>query len=262
VSTETPLLRIEQLRRSYGGVSAVSGATFDVAERSMTALIGPNGAGKTTVFDLISGFVRPDDGAVTFSGRRISGRSPEHIARRGLIRTFQLTRLFRAMSVLENLLVAGQNHPGESLGRMFLRPLSARRRERELRHRAGALLERFGLEDDRNRLAGSLSGGQSKLLELARVLMAEPRMVLLDEPFAGINPTLTNKLLQQIEETRRQGVTVLFIEHDLDVVMTHAQHVIVMANGAVIAAGPPDAVRRDERVLDAYLGMTATGAGE
>lgn len=262
MSTETPLLRIEQLRRSYGGVSAVSGATFDVAEGSMTALIGPNGAGKTTVFDLISGFVRPDDGAVTFSGRRISGRSPEHIARRGLIRTFQLTRLFRAMSVLENLLVAGQRHPGEGLGRMFLRPLSARRRERELRRRAGALVERFGLEDDRNRLAGSLSGGQSKLLELARVLMAEPRMVLLDEPFAGINPTLTNRLLEQIDEIRRQGVTVLFIEHDLDVVMTHAQQVIVMADGAVIAAGPPDAVRRDERVLDAYLGMTTTGADE
>lgn len=262
MNVETPLLRIEQLRRSYGGVSAVSGATFDVAEGSMTALIGPNGAGKTTVFDLISGFVRPDGGAVTFSGRRVTGRSPEHIARRGLIRTFQLTRLFRAMTVLENLLVAGQSHPGEGLGRMFLRPVSAGRRERELRRRAGALLERFGLEGDRDRLAGSLSGGQSKLLELARVLMAEPKMVLLDEPFAGINPTLTNSLLAQIEETRRQGVTVLFIEHDLDVVMTHAQHVIVMANGAVIAAGPPDAVRRDERVLDAYLGMTEAGAAE
>lgn len=262
MSTETPLLRIDELRRSYGGVSAVSGATFDVAEGSMTALIGPNGAGKTTVFDLISGFVRPDDGAVTFSGRRISGRSPEHIAQRGLIRTFQLTRLFRAMSVLDNLLVAGQSHPGEGLGQMFLRPLSARGRERDLRRRAGALLERFSLEDDRDRLAGNLSGGQSKLLELARVLMAEPRMILLDEPFAGINPTLTSSLLEQIEEIRREGVTVLFIEHDLDVVMTHAQHVIVMANGAVIAAGPPDAVRRDERVLDAYLGVTATGAGE
>jgi branched-chain amino acid transport system ATP-binding protein len=214
------------------------------------------------MFDLISGFVHPEDGAVTFSGRRISGRSPEHIARRGLVRTFQLTRLFRAMSVLDNLLVAGQRHPGEGLARMWLRPLSAGRRERELRRRASWLLERFGLEEHRDRLAGNLSGGQGKLLELARVLMAEPTMVLLDEPFAGINPTLTNKLLEQIQEMRSQGVTVLFIEHDLDVVMTHAQHVIVMANGTVIAAGSPDEVRRDERVLDAYLGTTATGVGE
>ena len=226
----------------------------------MTALIGPNGAGKTTAFDLISGFVRPDGGAITFSGRRINGRSPEHIARRGLVRTFQLTRLFRAMSVVDNLLVAGQQHPGENLWRMLLRPLATRRRERELRRRAGELMERFELEQHRDQLAGSLSGGQGKLLELARVLMAEPRMVLLDEPFAGVNPTLTNKLLGQIEEMRAAGVTVLFIEHDLDVVMTHAQRVIVMANGAVIAAGPPDAIRRDQRVLDAYLG-TALDAG-
>jgi neutral amino acid transport system ATP-binding protein len=262
MSSDTPLLRVEQLRRSYGGVNAVAGASFDVAEGSMTALIGPNGAGKTTMFDLISGFVHPDDGAVTFGGRRISGRSPEHIARRGLVRTFQLTRLFRAMSVLDNLLVAGQRHPGDGLARMMVRPLAARRRERELQRRATSLLERFGLDEHRDHLAGTLSGGQGKLLELARVLMAEPSMVLLDEPFAGINPTLTNSLLEQIEEMRRHGVTVLFIEHDLDVVMTHAQRVIVMANGAVIAAGPPDAVRRDERVLDAYLGTTATAVAE
>jgi branched-chain amino acid transport system ATP-binding protein len=164
------------------------------------------------------------------------------------------------MSVRDNLVVAGQRHPGESLVRVVLQPLASIRREREIRRRARSLLERFRLADKAEELAGSLSGGQGKLLELARVLMASPRMVLLDEPFAGVNPTLTRELLAQIEEMRAEGVTVLFIEHDLDVVMTHAQHVIVMANGRVIATGPPDEVRRDERVLDAYLGTSDVGA--
>jgi neutral amino acid transport system ATP-binding protein len=164
------------------------------------------------------------------------------------------------MTVLDNLLVAGQTHPGESLVRLVVRPLASVRREREIRGRARGLLARFGLEEKSHELAGNLSGGQGKLLELARVLMTAPRMALLDEPFAGVNPTLKRELLVQIEEMRLEGVTVLFIEHDLDVVMTHAQTVIVMANGRVIASGPPEQVRRDERVLDAYLGTTAIGA--
>jgi ABC-type branched-subunit amino acid transport system ATPase component len=254
------LLRVEDLQRSYGGVAAVAGASFDVAEGSLTALIGPNGAGKTTAFDLISGFARPHDGSVMFAGSRIDGRAPEDVARRGLVRTFQLTRLFRAMSVLDNLLVAGQQHPGESLARIITRPVKSIRREREIRRRAYALLERFGLEVKSSELAGNLSGGQGKLLELARVLMAAPRMILLDEPFAGVNPVLKHELLAHIEEMCSAGVTVLFIEHDLDVVMTHAQHVIVMANGRVIATGAPDRVRRDERVLDAYLGTPDGGS--
>jgi branched-chain amino acid transport system ATP-binding protein len=250
----TTLLRVDELRRSYGGVAAVAGASFDVAEGSLTALIGPNGAGKTTVFDLISGFARPHGGTVTFAGSRIDGRSAESVARRGLVRTFQLTRLFRAMSVLDNMLVAAQQHPGESLTRILIRPISSINRERDTRRRARSLLRRFQLDAKANELAGNLSGGQGKLLELARVLMASPRMILLDEPFAGVNPALTQELLAHIEEVRAEGVTVLFIEHDLDVVMTHAQHVIVMASGRVIATGPPDHVRQDERVLDAYLG--------
>jgi branched-chain amino acid transport system ATP-binding protein len=257
---DPPLLRVEELRRSYGGVAAVTGASFDVAEGSMTALIGPNGAGKTTAFDLISGFVKPHGGSVRFAGSRIDGRAPEDVARLGLVRTFQLTRLFRAMSVLDNLLVAGQQHPGERLARIVIRPVTAIRREREIRRRARSLLERFRLDAKAHELAGSLSGGQGKLLELARVLMTAPRMILLDEPFAGVNPALTRELLAQIEEMRAEGVTVLFIEHDLDVVMTHAQEVIVMANGRVIATGPPNQVRRDERVLDAYLGTTEVEA--
>jgi neutral amino acid transport system ATP-binding protein len=260
MTRDARVLRVEDLRRSYGGVAAVAGASFEVAEGSMTALIGPNGAGKTTAFDLISGFVRPHGGAVTFAGTRIDGRSPEAVARRGLVRTFQLTRLFRAMPVRDNLLVAGQQHPGESLLRAVTRPRASIRREREIRERARSLLERFGLAPKAQELAGTLSGGQGKLLELARALMSAPRMVLLDEPFAGVNPTLTRELLEHIEQMRAEGVTVLFIEHDLDVVMTHAQHVIVMANGAVIAAGPPEHVRRDERVLDAYLGTPESGA--
>lgn len=248
------LLRVEELRRSYGGVAAVAGASFDVSERSLTALIGPNGAGKTTAFDLISGFARPDAGSVMFAGSRIDGRAPESVARRGLVRTFQLTRLFRAMSVLDNMLVAGQQQPGERLTRILIRPISSISRERDIRRRARSLLKRFQLEAKADELAGNLSGGQGKLLELARVLMASPRMILLDEPFAGVNPALTLELLAHIEEVRADGVTVLFIEHDLDVVMTYAQHVIVMANGRVIATGPPEQIRRDERVLDAYLG--------
>jgi branched-chain amino acid transport system ATP-binding protein len=254
------LLSVEDLRRSYGGVAALAGASFDVAEGSLTALIGPNGAGKTTAFDLISGFARPHAGSVTFAGSRIEGRAPEKVARRGLVRTFQLTRVFRAMSVLDNMLVAGQQHPGESLTRIIIRPIRSINRERDIRRRARLLLSRFQLEAKANELAGNLSGGQGKLLELARVLMAGPRMILLDEPFAGVNPALTQELLAHIEEVRAEGVTVLFIEHDLDVVMTHAQHVIVMANGRVIAAGPPDEVRRDERVLDAYLGTADVGS--
>ena len=254
------LLRVEDLQRSYGGVAAVAGASFDVAEGSLTALIGPNGAGKTTAFDLISGFARPHDGSIMFAGSRIDGRAPEDVARRGLVRTFQLTRLFRAMSVLDNLLVAGQQHPGESLAQIITRPVKSIHREREIRRRAYSLLERFRLEVKSNELAGNLSGGQGKLLELARVLMAAPRMILLDEPFAGVNPVLKHELLAHIEEMCADGVTVLFIEHDLDVVMTHAQHVIVMANGRVIATGPPDRVRRDERVLDAYLGTPDGGS--
>jgi neutral amino acid transport system ATP-binding protein len=251
----SPILRVEELRKSFGGVAAVAGATFDVLPGSMTALIGPNGAGKTTAFDLISGFVRPDAGRVIFASRTIGGRAPEAIARHGLVRTFQLTRVFRAMTVRENLLVGSQRHPGERLLHGALRPLAARRHERAAARQADEILESFGLAAHCNELADNLSGGQRKLVELARVVMARPKLVLLDEPFAGVNPTLTKELLLHIKRLRDEGITVLFVEHDLDLVMGHADHVIVMASGSVLASGPPDLIRKDERVLEAYIGV-------
>jgi len=252
------LLRIENLCRSYGGVSAVAGASFEVASGSMTALIGPNGAGKTTAFDLISGFLRPDQGSILYRERPIGGLAPERIARLGLVRTFQLTRVFSVMTVLENMLVAAQGNSGERLTQVLLRPLHARRGDHAAEARALKLLSRFGLAEKAHEYGGGLSGGQRKLLELARVLMTEPRLVLLDEPFAGVNPTLKLELLAHIEEMRDAGVTVLFIEHDMELVMRAAEQVIVMANGAVVAAGPPREIRQDPRVLDAYLGTHAT----
>jgi neutral amino acid transport system ATP-binding protein len=250
-----PILRVEGLRKSFGGVAAVAGATFEVAPGSLTALIGPNGAGKTTAFDVISGFVRADAGHISYAGRSIGRRSPETIARLGLVRTFQLTRVFRAMTVRENLLVGAQSHPGEHLVQVVVRPLASLRREQVARRQADIILERLSLGPYRDDLAGNLSGGQRKLLELARVLMARPRMVLLDEPFAGVNPVLRVELLRNIEELRNEGITVLFVEHDLDLVMRQAEQVIVMANGSVLASGSPETVRSDARVLDAYIGI-------
>ena len=257
MSAADPLLSVRELRRSHGGVAAVAGASFDVARGSMTALIGPNGAGKTTAFDVVSGFLRPHGGSVSYDGRRIEGMAPERISGLRLVRTFQLTRVFNVMTVMENMLVAARGNGGEHLVQLVLRPFHSLRVDRAARVRARDLLDRFGLAEKEHDYAGSLSGGQRKLLELARVLMAEPRLLLLDEPFAGVNPTLKQELLLHIREIRDSGITVFFIEHDIEVVMAEADHVIVMANGSVVAAAPPEVVRRDPRVVDAYLGVSA-----
>jgi neutral amino acid transport system ATP-binding protein len=254
--TQEPILIVEDLHKSFGGVHAVAGASFGVARGSITALIGPNGAGKTTLFDLVTGFGAPDRGAVRFEGRDISGLPPHRIARLGLVRTFQLTRVFAAMTVLENMMLAAPGQPGEALTGLMVSPRSARRAEEATRQRALALLGAFNLESKAADYAGTLSGGQRKLLELARALMVEPRLVLLDEPMAGVNRVLGQRLLDDVDQRRHEdGTTFLFVEHDMDVVMTRADRVIVMAEGTVIAEGPPESIRADQRVIDAYLGQ-------
>jgi neutral amino acid transport system ATP-binding protein len=260
VADAPALLTVSELAKSFGGLRAVNGATLDVERGSITALIGPNGAGKTTLFNLLTGFLRPDRGDVRLDGASIYGRPPHLVAERGMMRTFQLTKALAAMSVLENMLLGAQRHPGERLVGLARHPVGWRHRERQARERALELLERFELASYAAAYAGTLSGGQRKLLELARLLMAEPRLVLLDEPLAGVNPVLGARLLRHMHRLRDElGTTLLFIEHDMEVVMGNADRVLVMAEGRLIASGPPAEVRRDRRVIDAYLGAHAEG---
>ena len=252
------LLEVEGVVKRFGGIQAVDGARFSVAAGSVTALIGPNGAGKTTLFNLVTGFESPDRGSVRFDGEEVAKLPSYAIARRGMVRTFQLTRALAAMPVLDNMMLAAPDQPGERLSNVLLRPGAVRAREREVQEQAEELLDVFGLRDKADDYAGTLSGGQRKLLELARALMVRPRMLLLDEPMAGINPTLGRRLLDHIQRLRsEEGVTFLFVEHDMEVVMNHSDRVVVMAEGRVIASGEPHEVRSDPAVVDAYLGSPA-----
>jgi len=247
------LLEVRDVVHAFGGVRAVDGATLDVESGSITGLIGPNGAGKSTLFNCVSGFLRPQSGSVLLEGKRIEKSAPHRIARSGLVRTFQTPRALTRMTVLDNVMLAAPRNGGERLGGALAR--SARRRERTVRARAVELLELVRLDGHADALAGTLSGGQRKLLDLVRALMVEPRILLLDEPMAGVSPTLRVELLEHILALRdRDGVTLLIVEHDLDFVMRASDRVIVMNDGHVIAQGAPDEVRADERVVDAYLG--------
>jgi ABC-type branched-subunit amino acid transport system ATPase component len=246
-------LQVSEIVRAFGGVRAVDDASFEVEAGSITGLIGPNGAGKSTLFNCISGFLRPQSGRVLLDGKRIDRRAPHRVARAGLVRTFQTPRALTRMTVLENVMLAAPRQGGERLAGSLLS--SARRREREVRARATELLQLVRLDGEASALAGTLSGGQRKLLDLVRALMVEPRILLLDEPMAGVSPTLRVELLEHILALReRDGLTLLIVEHDLDFVMRASDRVIVMNDGRVIAQGPPEEVRADERVVDAYLG--------
>ncbi|WP_435065988.1 ABC transporter ATP-binding protein [Halobaculum sp. EA56] len=249
-------LVVENLRKTFGGIVAVDDASFSVAEGSLTGLIGPNGAGKSTTFNCITGVHEPTAGRVTFRGEDITGMATHEVAQQGLVRTFQIARELPEMTVLENMMLAPQAQVGERLSYSVLPGLRDRvvRQEEELLERVWEQLEFFEIDHLAEEYAGNLSGGQRKLLEMARALMTDPEMVLLDEPLAGVNPTLEEKLLDRIHELRERGNTFLLVEHDMDVIMDNCEHVIVMHQGSVLAEGTPDQITDDERVVEAYLG--------
>jgi branched-chain amino acid transport system ATP-binding protein len=248
------MLVVESVVRRFGGLLAVSVDHLEVPRDKITALIGPNGAGKTTLFNVLTGFDHADGGRWRFDGVDVSGWPAYRLAREGMVRTFQLTKALSGLTVLDNMLLGASHQSGE---RMVLAPLRFRWRaeEREARARALALLDDFGLADRRSDLAATLSGGQRKLLEMARALMVEPKLVMLDEPMAGVNPALVQSLLHHVQRLRDEGRTVVFVEHDMDVVMSISDRVVCMAEGRVIADGTPEEVVADQAVIDAYLGQ-------
>jgi branched-chain amino acid transport system ATP-binding protein len=251
------LLSVTGITKRFGGVEALAGCTLSVREGSITGLIGPNGAGKTTLFNVISGLTPADGGEIRLGDDRLDGLSAHAIARRGVARTFQIPRPLARMTVLENMLVYAQAQPGEKLARVFVSPTRVATAEARLRERAHAILESVELVSLAGERAETLSGGQKKLLELARALMSEPRIILLDEPGAGVNPTLMHSLVEAIRALRAAGRTFLLIEHDMDLVTELCDPVIVMAQGRTLVEGPFAEVRRDPRVVEAYLGTAA-----
>ena len=249
-----PILVTDGIMRRFGGLVAVDVAHLEIQRGAITALIGPNGAGKTTFFNLMTGFDRPNTGSWTFDGRDLGRLASHQVARRGMVRTFQLTKALTRLTVLENMKLGATGQRGERL-LTSLWPFAWQAQEREIEERATALLARFKLDHMADDLAGTLSGGQRKLLEMARSLMVEPSMVMLDEPMAGVNPALTQSLLDHIQTLPRDfDMTVLFVEHDMDVVMRISDWVIVMAEGRIVAEGPPAAVAENPAVITAYLG--------
>lgn len=248
------LLTTHDLSRSFGELRAVDGVSLNVRAGSMTGLIGPNGAGKTTFFNLLTGALKPDGGTVHLDGRDVTGMAPDRLFGAGLGRTFQIPRPFARMSVLENVMLAPLGQVGETIGGPFLFRGRMRDEERRIRARALEVLDFVTLGDLADHPAGQISGGQMKLLELARVLMGDPKLILLDEPAAGVNPVLTETLIGKIEELNRGGTTFVIIEHDMDFVMRHCDPVIALAEGRVIFQGTADEALANPVLLDAYLG--------
>lgn len=248
-----PLLTLDAVRKDFGGVRAVDVDHLEVQRGTITGLIGPNGAGKTTLFNVLTGFDRATTGRWSFDGRGVARLSAHRLARRGMVRTFQLTKTLSRLTVLENMKLAAVGQRGERLVAALARPLW-RRQDTGTERRADELLERFRLAEMRDEYAGYLSGGQRKLLEVARALMVDPSLVMLDEPMAGVNPALRQSLLGHITGLRDAGRTVLFVEHDMDVVMGISDWVVCMAQGRIIAEGPPPSITGNQAVIDAYLG--------
>jgi branched-chain amino acid transport system ATP-binding protein len=253
VAKPDPILVVDGVRRTFGGLTAVDVDHLEVQRGVITALIGPNGAGKTTFFNLLTNFDEPDAGTRRFDGNDLDGVPAHKVANLGMVRTFQLTKSLSKMSVIENMRLGATHQKGETLWRSLI-PSLWRAEERANTERADALLERFKLAHMREEYAGTLSGGQRKLLEMARALMVRPTMVMLDEPMAGVNPALKQSLLEHVKGLRDEGMTVLFVEHDMDMVQEISDWVVVMAEGRIIAEGPPASIGQNQAVVDAYLG--------
>lgn len=248
-----PIVIADNIVRQFGGLTAVDVEHVEIQRGAITALIGPNGAGKTTFFNLLTGFDQPNSGDWSLNGKSLKGMPPHKVSRMGMVRTFQLTKALFRLSVLDNMRLGARDQIGEGIFRSLL-PFLWKREEEEITARSRELLTRFKMIEKQDDFAAALSGGQRKLLEMARALMTNPELVMLDEPMAGVNPALTQSLLGHIKDLREQGMTVLFVEHDMDMVRDISDWVIVMAQGKIVAEGPPDVVMSDQAVIDAYLG--------
>ena len=248
-----PVLVVDSVRKSFGGLVAVDVDHLEIERGAITALIGPNGAGKSTLFNLLTGFDTPDQGRWTFDGHDLSRVHAHRIADYGLVRSFQLTKALARLTVMENMMLAAPGQRGERLGAALFRRRWSQQ-EADIRARADDLLARFKLDTKSDDFAGTLSGGQRKLLDMARALMTDPRLICLDEPMAGVNPVLTESLLLHITALRDEGMSVVFVEHDMAVVMEISDWVVVLGEGRIIAEGPPQAVATNPAVIDAYLG--------
>ncbi len=250
-----PLLDATELSKSFGGIQAVNNTNIAVNHGSITGLIGPNGAGKTTLFNLLSNFIKPDRGQIIFDNKPIHHLPPHKIATKGFIRTFQVARVLSRLSVLENMLLATPNQTGENFFKVWFQQKKMRAEERANKERAMEILESVGLAAKAYDYAGALSGGQRKLLEMARTLMTNPKLILLDEPAAGVNPTLINQICEHITNWNQQGISFLIIEHNMDVIMTLCDRVWVLAEGTNLAEGTPEEIQNNSEVLEAYLGI-------
>jgi neutral amino acid transport system ATP-binding protein len=253
VAKVDPIMVIDNVTRRFGGLTAVDVEHVEIPRNAITALIGPNGAGKTTLFNLLCGFDKPNSGSWSYDGKNLAGIPAFKVARMGQVRTFQLTKALSLLTVLENMKLGAPKQRGEKFWQSFI-PGIWRGQEEANEEKARGLLKRFKLDAKEKDFAASLSGGQRKLLEMARALMSDPSLVMLDEPMAGVNPALTQSLLDHILDLKDLGVTVLFVEHDMHMVRHIADWVVVMAEGKVVAEGPPDTVMQDQAVIDAYLG--------